>query len=97
MKKFKAFHDAYKKRLANENVSEETRMQRMLASNPRYILRNWIAQKAISEAEKDDFAMVKLVLKTLEKPYEINDEAEKAGLSDPVPDWASRLVVSCSS
>ena len=97
VKKFKAFLEAYKKRLKSEEISEETRMRRMQSHNPRYILRNWIAQKAIEKAEKDDFSMVQSVLRVLERPYVKQEEAEMLGLASPVPDWADQLVVSCSS
>ena len=98
IKKFKTFLEAYKKRLENENISEEERMARMQQINPRYVLRNWMAQKAIEKAEKEqDFSMVQLLLKILSNPYEKQAEAETEGFADPVPDWSKDLVVSCSS
>lgn len=97
VKKFKVFMEAYKKRLERENIPETTRMERMQQVNPRYILRNWIAQKAIEQAENGDFEMVKLLYKILSNPYVENKEAEKQGFAGPVPNWSKDLVVSCSS
>ena len=97
VKKFRQFLEAYKKRQEKENISESTRMQRMQQVNPKYILRNWIAQKAIEKAEQGDFDMVELLLKTLKNPYVEQKEAEDHKFADPVPDWSRELVVSCSS
>ena len=97
VKKFGQFLEAYKKRLEKEDISEAIRKQRMQQVNPKYILRNWIAQKAIEKAEQGDFDMVELLLKTLKNPYVEQKEAEDQGFADPVPDWSRELVVSCSS
>ena len=73
----------------------------------RYVLRNWIAQNAIQMAEKGDHSEVKRVLRLLEQPF--SDDAAQSGVSaaqssedllkydGPVPQWAKRLCVSCSS
>merc|ERR1712008_350441 len=97
VKRFRVFFETYKKRLEQEKISETTRMERMLAVNPRYILRNWIAQKAIEKAENGDFDMVELLYKILSNPYVENKEAEEQGFAGPVPNWSKDLVVSCSS
>ena len=72
-------------------------MQRMQENNPKYILRNWIAQKAIEKAENGDYDLVELLQKILSNPYIEHKEAEEQGFSGPVPDWSRDLVVSCSS
>ncbi len=97
VKRFEKFLELYKKRLQLEQVTDEERRSRMLKTNPKYILRNWIAQKAIEAAEKGDFSVVQVLYRTLSNPYEIRADAEKLGFSGPVPDWSKDLVVSCSS
>ena len=97
VKKFRVFVEGYKKRLERENISETTRMERMQQVNPRYILRNWIAQKAIEKAENGDFDLVELLYKVLSNPYVEQKEAEEQGFAGPVPNWSKDLVVSCSS
>lgn len=42
----------------------------MRKSNPTFILRNWIAQAAIEEAEKGNYSGVRTVLKMLTNPYD---------------------------
>ena len=63
----------------------------------RYILRNWIAQKAISMAEEDDFSEVKFLLDLFRNPYKINKAAEGKGYASKPPSWSKTLSVSCSS
>ena len=69
-------------------------MQRV---NPKYILRNWIAQQAIEKTEKNDFSELRLVLEVLQNPYVDNHEANIRGFSSESPKWAKKLRVSCSS
>lgn len=56
--------------------AERTRVMR--ANNPKYVLRNYIAQGAIEAAERGDFSEVRRVLKLLETPYGGEAEAEAA-------------------
>lgn len=56
--------------------AERTRVMR--ANNPKYVLRNYIAQGAIEAAESGDFSEVRRVLKLLETPYGGEAEAEAA-------------------
>lgn len=67
-KQFLEFLEDYKQRLESEfgtGEIDDDRQRKMKASNPRYILRNWIAQRAIEAADKGDFSEVQLVLKVL--------------------------------
>lgn len=66
----------YRKRLARElegqsdiQAAQEERVRVMDNTNPRVILRNYIAQNAIEAAENGDFSEVQRVLKVLEKPF----------------------------
>ncbi|MED6286183.1 Protein adenylyltransferase SelO-1, mitochondrial [Characodon lateralis] len=66
----------YRKRLACElegqsdvQVLQEERVRVMNSTNPRVVLRNYIAQNAIEAAENGDFSEVQRVLKVLEKPF----------------------------
>uniref|UniRef100_A0A667Y6L1 Selenoprotein O n=1 Tax=Myripristis murdjan TaxID=586833 RepID=A0A667Y6L1_9TELE len=66
----------YRKRLAQEmegqsdaQAVQEERVRVMDSTNPRVVLRNYIAQNAIDAAESGDFSEVQRVLKVLEKPF----------------------------
>lgn len=69
----------------------------MLRTNPRYVLRNWMAQLAIEKAEEGDFSEVQLLHEILKRPYSWQEEAERRGFADPPPKWSHTLRVSCSS
>jgi uncharacterized protein YdiU (UPF0061 family) len=89
--------EIYKTRLKQEGTSEKSRRFVMMKTNPRYILRNWMAQEAIQRADRNDFTGVSKLLRVLEHPMEWNAEAEKAGYSSLPPEWSKSLRVSCSS
>lgn len=44
--------------------------------NPKYILRNWIAQTVIDAAEKGDYSLVRECLQRLRDPYDVDDIGE---------------------
>uniref|UniRef100_A0A8D2B395 Selenoprotein O n=1 Tax=Sciurus vulgaris TaxID=55149 RepID=A0A8D2B395_SCIVU len=80
------------------------RVRVMQANNPKYVLRNYIAQSAIEAAENGDFSEVRRVLKLLESPFHGDGEAaggpEAAGAargwhsySSKPPLWAAELCV----
>ncbi len=87
--------ESYRARLAAENSDDQQRQTSMLANNPKYILRNYLAQIAIEKAQKKDFSEVVKLLQILEHPFDEQEENEH--YADLPPDWASHLEVSCSS
>jgi uncharacterized protein YdiU (UPF0061 family) len=93
--KFDAWADRYRARLALEGGDDAQRMQRMHRANPKFVLRNHLAQGAIERAQQGDFAEVARLLKVLEHPFDEQPEHE-ADAGFP-PDWACQLEVSCSS
>lgn len=67
----------------------------MLRTNPKYILRNHLAELAIRQARLKDFSEVETLLGLLRAPYDEHPAHEdKAGFP---PDWASQIEISCSS
>ena len=67
----------------------------MDTSNPKFILRNYLAQKAIEEAEKGNYSDLEILLEVLKKPFEENKTYEDYA-KEP-PDWGKKLEISCSS
>ncbi|XP_074841610.1 protein nucleotidyltransferase YdiU-like [Carettochelys insculpta] len=81
----------------NMGDSDSKRRKRMTAINPRYVLRNWMAESAVQKAEMNDFSEVRLLQEVLQHPFQRQAAAEKAGYSLSPPAWAKDLKVSCSS
>jgi len=65
----------------------------MLSVNPAMILRNWLAQRAIEQAEQGDMTELHRLHDALRTPFTDRDDDY---VSRP-PDWGKRLEVSCSS
>ena len=94
---FSRFFDMYRERLTRSQVDDVQRRSAMNAVNPQYVLRNWMAEAAIRQAESDDFDLTRVLLRVLRNPYQVDAEAEKIGFSKPPPSWSKSLRVSCSS
>ncbi|MGK2914769.1 MAG: protein adenylyltransferase SelO [Porticoccaceae bacterium] len=86
----------YGERLALEANSPTARRALMLATNPKYVLRNYMAEIAIRKAsDEGDFSEIERLRLLLATPFaEHPDMAQYAGAA---PDWGTRLAVSCSS
>jgi uncharacterized protein YdiU (UPF0061 family) len=85
----------YAERLRAEGSVDAERAVRMNRVNPKFMLRNHLAEAAIERARDGDFTEVQRLLKVLQRPYDEQPEHE-ADAGFP-PDWASQLEVSCSS
>jgi len=93
---FDAWAATYRARLQQEHGTDGERKARMDAVNPKYILRNYLAQNAIEKAEKyRDYSEIDLLLKLLEKPFEEQPGMESYAATPP--EWAQQIEVSCSS
>ncbi|XP_059697318.1 protein adenylyltransferase SelO-like isoform X2 [Haemorhous mexicanus] len=82
---------------SNNGDSDAKRRTRMATVNPRYILRNWMAESAVQKANLNDFSEVQLLEQVLQHPFQRQEAAERAGYSLRPPAWAKHLKVSCSS
>ncbi|MDB5796227.1 MAG: YdiU family protein [Paucimonas sp.] len=85
----------YRSRLRLENSIDAARCERMNRVNPKYVLRNYLAQQAIDLAQKKDFSGIARLLAVLEHPYD--EQPGNEHYADLPPDWAAHLEVSCSS
>ena len=90
-----AWLERYQQRLYEEELSNEERETRMRATNPKYILRNYLAQKVIIEAQSGDYEPMEQLLEVLKRPFD--EQPGKEAFAAPPPDWGKHLNISCSS
>jgi uncharacterized protein YdiU (UPF0061 family) len=93
--KFDAWAARYRARLALERSVDVERAARMNRVNPKFVLRNHLAQTAIERAQAGDFSETQRLLNVLEHPFD--EQPEHDSYAGFPPDWASHLEVSCSS
>ena len=84
---------SYQARIAALDVDDEQRKARMNKVNPKYVLRNYIAQQAIDKAHEGDYAMVNELLDVMRKPYD--DQPQFEHYAAKRPEWA-RVKAGCS-
>ena len=92
---FDAWAARYAERLRAEASIDAERAERMNRVNPKFVLRNHLAEAAIRHAREGDFAEVRRLHALLERPFD-EQPGNEADAGFP-PDWASGLEVSCSS
>ena len=93
--KFDEWAERYRERLLGEKSNDMDRKTRMDRVNPKFILRNYLAQIAIHKAEMKDYSEVDRLRGVLRFPFDEQPEMEH--YAKPAPEWGKRLVVSCSS
>jgi len=85
--------------LNKELLSDNERKTLQNSVNPKYVLRNYMAQMAIELAEKEDYSLLNELYKLLLHPYKEQPEFEKWFAKRP--DWARQKIgssmLSCSS
>jgi uncharacterized protein YdiU (UPF0061 family) len=90
---------AWGARVRQDGTPDAERRARMNAVNPKYVLRNYVAQLAIDEAEKGESGKVYELLDVLRRPYD--EQPGKEAYAEKRPEWARHRagcsMLSCSS
>lgn len=92
---FDAWSRKYQHRIEKEEIETEVRAGAMRAVNPKFVLRNHLAQAAIEAADKGDYSLVNRLHRALTKPFEEQNEFED--FADLPPANSEELEISCSS
>lgn len=90
---FDSWFAGYRARLRDEPIDDAQRQQQMQSVNPALVLRNWLAQRAIEQAEQGEMSELARLHEALRQPFADRDDDY---INRP-PDWGRRLEVSCSS
>jgi uncharacterized protein YdiU (UPF0061 family) len=92
---FDAWAADYLARSLEDGDEPAQRRERMHAANPKYILRNYLAQQAIEAAEQGDYAPVRELHSVLSRPFDEQPGFER--YAQRPPEWGKHLEISCSS
>lgn len=85
----------YEQRLQEETTAFDARQAAMKAVNPRFILRNYMAEEAIRQATEGDFSLIQQLLVILRTPSA--EHPEFSYYAESPPEWAGAICLTCSS
>lgn len=87
--------DSYDERLQNDELGLDERQAKMLQTNPKYVLKNYMLQEAIEAAEQGEYRLVEALFSIAQNPYDEHEAYEDwAGVT---PDVFKNKKLSCSS
>ncbi|MDQ3713868.1 MAG: protein adenylyltransferase SelO family protein, partial [Acidobacteriota bacterium] len=92
---FDRWAKTYLVRLTKETSIDAERRGLMRLVNPKFVLRNHIAQTVIEFAQGGDYTELNTLLEVLKKPFDEQPTMER--FAEPPPEGSERIAVSCSS
>ncbi|MEZ6938865.1 YdiU family protein [Aeromonas sp. S12(2024)] len=92
---WQAWLERYRARLMREGSEDAVRKAQMDAINPKYVLRNALAQQVIDAADAGDMRPFERLFAALQRPFD--EQPEYEDLATPTPAWYCGGELSCSS
>jgi uncharacterized protein YdiU (UPF0061 family) len=85
----------YAPRILRDDADPADRERQMLGTNPAFVLRTWLAEDTIRQAQAGNFERIEEIRRVLRAPFD--EHADFAHFAAAPPEWARELALSCSS
>ena len=91
----KSWINSFQKRHHKESFTLSEKLVLMNNTNPKFILRNYMAQEVIEAAEESNYLELETLIKIITNPFEEHKDFQS--FAERSPEWAKDIEISCSS
>ena len=91
----KSWINSFQKRHHKESFTLSKKLVLMNNTNPKFILRNYMAQEVIEAAEESNYLELETLIKIITNPFEEHEDFQS--FAERSPEWAKDIEISCSS
>ena len=91
----KSWINSFQKRHHKESFTLSEKLVLMNNTNPKFILRNYMAQEVIEAAEESNYLELETLIKIITNPFEEHEDFQS--FAERSPEWAKDIEISCSS